>query len=107
MTGWLARIPKPPRDTMLSRIAPWRHEFMQAIAAGYTWAQLAQSVAPQPEIGVTTTAEHLRKCVRAAFALANEPFPGTRRRRHRRRAQKSATPETKPTPAAAEPLPTA
>jgi hypothetical protein len=65
----------PTRNTMLTRVAPWRHEFAEAIAAGYTWPQLAKEIAPKPEIGVKTSGDHLRKSVLKAFKDAKEPLP--------------------------------
>jgi hypothetical protein len=92
--GWLKplRPARPPRVTLVARIAPWRHHFTKAIEAGFTWDQLAREVATKPEIGVTVSGSHLKKCVSEAYLLAGESLDGRgqRHRRHRRKERNGA-----------------
>lgn len=95
---WLKPI-KPAKtrhETLVAKLAPWRHQFADAVVAGYTWRQLADEVATKPEIGIKMSAEHLRKCICAAFQAAGETMPGQTKakgRSRRRRAKPStATP---------------
>lgn len=81
---------KPPRQTLITRVAPWRHEFIAAIAQGYSWDQLAKEIAPKPEIGINVTGAHLKRCVYRAFAAAKELVPGGRKERARKRRSKQS-----------------
>lgn len=94
--AWLK--PMPTRITIMDRIAPWRHQFAKANAAGYTWDQLAKEIATKPEIGVQITGNHLKKCVHLAFRAANERSPNAAKRKRRPRAKPSVVAEPiKPT----------
>jgi hypothetical protein len=91
VANWLGPIPpaKPQRVTLIQKLSPWRLEFVEAIQAGYSWQQLAEHVAKQPEIGVNVSGGFLKECIRNAFIAAKEPVPAE--------ARAKKTPKKKPT----------
>jgi hypothetical protein len=86
--AWLKPIKpaKSHKETVPEKLTPWRHQFVGAIAAGYTWEQLATEVATKPEIGMKISAKHLKNSIYAAFKAAGETMPGQTKakRRHAR-----------------------
>lgn len=90
--SWLRSVTpaRSPKETIVTKVAPWRRHFTDAIAAGYSWRQLAKQVAPKPEIGIKTSAAHLKKCVRKAFIDAGESMPEEPKKKIRRRARKQS-----------------
>jgi hypothetical protein len=87
---WLKPIQpaKPRLETVVEKLAPWRRQFADAVAAGYTWRQLAEEVAAKPEIGIKISAEHLRKSIFTAFQAAGETTPGQIKAKRRNRRQR-------------------
>jgi hypothetical protein len=91
---WLKPV-KPAKvraETIAEKLAPWRHQFVDAIAAGYTWKQLAIEIATKPEIGLTLSATHLKNSIYAAFAAAGETVPGQSKAKRRHKRTRSVPP---------------
>jgi hypothetical protein len=94
ITSWLSSIPPahPTKPTLVDRVAPWRLELAEAVAAGYSWTQLAKHVANRPEIGVNVTGDYLKQCVHQAFIQAKETPPAATRTARRAKKKSAAKP---------------
>jgi hypothetical protein len=95
-TTWLKPLApdKPPRESIVAKIAPWRHQFIEARQQGFSWAQLAKEVASKSEIGLKISPGHLKNCVAAAYEMAGEKMANGKektRKRHRNKKPAAAT----------------